>query len=181
MNNEVFSLDDAIENKPAGEVKNYHEPGIYENVVITDVKVPEVQGDKKPYIILHTKCAEGYGRSRKMYLTAAAWPYSARQIVSLIQATTGKSEADAKAAVPKGNAQALAAGLSALILDKPVRGLFYGERRNGRVYTELMYVESMKTPRNQSKLKFDAAKHIKDNDAPVAPVVAEGKTDDLPF
>lgn len=198
-----FSLNDAEDNKvskPRDPNTSYNAPGIYDNVVITDIKVDTTPG-RNHYIVPLTKSPEGLGRSRKMYLntdvkegkTTSAWKITARQIVEIIKATNNFDDTQAKNSLGNLNlaadgvninAEELAAKLSAVIVGKPFRAVFHGEQRTNaegvtRVYTEMMYVESMNVPKAESKLKFDATIHIKT--VSVNTTTATATTGDLPF
>jgi hypothetical protein len=197
-----FSLNDAEDNKvskPRDPNTSYNAPGIYDNVVITDIKVDTTPG-RNHYIVPLTKSPEGLGRSRKMYLntdvkegkTTSAWKITARQIVEIIKATNNMDDAQAKNSLGNLtlsadgvniNAEELAAKLSAVIVGKPFRAVFHGEQRTNaegitRVYTEMMYVESMTVAKEQSKLKFDPAIHIKNVNVNATTATQAG---DLPF
>jgi hypothetical protein len=198
-----FSLNDAEDNKvskPRDPNTLYNAPGIYDNVVITDIKVDTTPG-RNHYIVPLTKSPEGLGRSRKMYLntdvkegkTTSAWKITARQIVEIIKASNNWDDTQAKNSLGNLNlsadgvninAEELAAKLSAVIVGKPFRAVFHGEQRTNaegvtRVYTEMMYVESMNVPKAESKLKFDPAIHVKT--VSVNTTTATATTGDLPF
>ena len=198
-----FSLNDAEDNKvskPRDPNTSYNAPGIYDNVVITDIKVDTTPG-RNHYIVPLTKSPEGLGRSRKMYLntdikegkTTSAWKITARQIVEIIKASNNWDDTQAKNSLGNLNlaadgvninAEELAAKLSAVIVGKPFRAVFHGEQRTNaegvtRVYTEMMYVESMNVPKAESKLKFDPTIHVKTVSVNTTPATAT--TGDLPF
>lgn len=201
-----FSLNDAEDNKvskPRDPNTSYNAPGIYDNVVITDIKVDTPDG-RNHYIVPLTKSPEGLGRSRKMYLntdvkegkTTSAWKITARQIVEIIKAANNWDDTQAKNSLGNLNlaadgvninAEELAAKLSAVIVGKPFRAVFHGEKRTNaegitRVYTEMMYVENMNVPKAESKLKFDAAIHIKNvNINTTATTATATGSNDLPF
>jgi hypothetical protein len=201
-----FSLNDAEDNKvskPRDPNTSYNAPGIYDNVVITDIKVDTPDG-RNHYIVPLTKSPEGLGRSRKMYLntdvkegkTTSAWKITARQIVEIIKAANNWDDTQAKNSLGNLNlaadgvninAEELAAKLSAVIVGKPFRAVFHGEQRTNaegvtRVYTEMMYVESMNVPKAESKLKFDPTIHIKNvNVNTTATTATTAGANDLPF
>lgn len=173
-------------------VSNYQEPGIFDNVKISDIKLGETSVNKVSYIELHTVGDKGaLGKSNKMFLSTdvkegkkmSAWSITARNLVDLISITNNTSEEEAKGAI-KGveSKEQLVSKLSAILVGKPFRAKFKGEiSEKGLTFATLDSIESMSTPKEQSRLRFnpdrDIKKHVNANPAPQQGAVAS----DLPF
>lgn len=187
-----FNLNDAPEktNNTNYEKKAYQQPGIYDNVKITEVVLGKSSLRSIPYMQLKTVGPNGeLGRSNNMWLSTtvgknldgspkktSGWGVTARNLIEMIVATHNISHEEARAIqlVPdnENNTEKLHALLvnkvSALLIGKPFRGKFKGEQGKpredgtpGLIYTTLDLVESMNIPASESKLRFDPAKDIK--------------------
>lgn len=173
-------------------VSNYQEPGIFENVKISDIKIGETNLNKVTYMELHTVGEKGaLGKSNKMFLSTdvkpgkkmSAWSITARNIVDLITVTNNISEEEAKGSI-KGidNKEQLVAKLSAILVGKPFRAKFKGEvSEKGLTFATLDSVESMSIAKDQSKLRFNPDRDIKKAVAVPAQGNAPQASADLPF
>lgn len=183
----MFDLSKASD-KFVGSGKVYQQPGISEDVIITSIKNDaSAKGNK--YIQMETKGAnDELGRTPQMYLTDAAFPMTARNLVDLLIATNNVSEDEAKEMVKVDNEVTLVNKLSALLVGKKFRAKFKGEQSStGTVFAQLGGSESMRVPKESSKLFFNPVKDIKKYEGTLQPRVAQmepataDKNDDLPF
>lgn len=132
----------------------------------------------------------------------SGWGVTARNIIMILEATHNITRDEAKAIqlVPENpvdeNGKAkyakeqihnmLATKLSTLLVGRPFRAKFKGEQSKprpdgtpGLIFSTMDLVESMNVPKEQSFLRFDAARDIKLYEN--APVNAGVANDDLPF
>ena len=180
-----FDLNQASE-KLQGTGKTYQKPGIYENVVIDTITNGESQKGNK-YIQMTTVGAKGeIGRSPQMYLTEAAWPMTARNLIDLIMSTNNVTEDEAKSMIKVENETQLAAKLSAILIGKKFRAKFKGEQSStGTIFAQLGGSESMKIAAEDSKLFFNEMKDIKKYEGTLqvkeATMKPQEASNDLPF
>jgi hypothetical protein len=110
----------------------------------------------------------------------SAWAITARNLVDLIVATHGVSEAEAKGMIKVENEQQLINKVSALLVGKPFRAKFKGEEgAKGGVFASLALVESMKV--SPTTLKFNPEKDIKKYTGPAVTTSAPAVDANLPF
>ncbi len=183
----MLDLNDAKEEGTLNENK-YQEVGVWDNIRINTIMSGKSFTKQTPFIRIGTEGPNGeLCESGDMYVstdvkegsTLSAWSVTARKLVNLIMAVTGKSEDEAKAACKAADADDLAKKLSAILVGKPFRGVFYGEEIQGKegknnwvkayfaingtnkVKASTNYAaESMKVAKSASKLKFDESKHV---------------------
>jgi len=158
----------------------YQKPGIYDNVVITDIILGKSSWKGSPFIQMNTKNENGdVGRSSKMYLNTvpsegkekSAWDVTSKNIIELVVATNNISNKEAEeiqlvttqSESQDAQYEDLVKNLKNLLLNKPFRGKFKGEqtKENGLIYSSLDKAESMNVPKLTSSLRFDETKDIK--------------------
>ena len=184
-----FNLNEASEKNTI----DYQKPGIYDNVIITEVVAEKSSVKAVPYLKLVTKGTNGeVGSSARMFLSTvvgegkktSAWAITARHLVDLLKATNNVDEATAKSMINVENEQQLISKVSALLVGKPFRAKFKGEEgQKGGIFAVLSLVESMQVDKAASSLKFSIEKDIKKYEGPKtteAPTSAAVNSD-LPF
>jgi len=152
----------------------YQKPGIYDNVVITEVVLGKSSHKGSPFIQLKTLGQNGeVGKSSPMYLSTTvgenkkmtAWDMTKRNISDLILATNdiSKQEVESIEFVPMNTTATLqeqhemvAQKVSTLLVGKPFRAKFKGEQaQSGTIFATLDRVESMQVPKVATGLRFD--------------------------
>lgn len=163
-----FNLNSASENKSNG--KSYQEVGVFDNVKITAIN-SAINSNGNKYIQMETVNEKGeVGRTPQMYVTEKAWPITARSLVNLTMAINDVSEEEAKKDSNFSTLEQLTSKLSALLVGKPFRAKFKGEESSrGTIIAQLdtrYGIESMKVPKEQSKLTFNEERDIRKYVAP---------------
>lgn len=180
-----FDLSAASEKKVV-ENKKYQQVGIYDNVVISSFELKQ-SSTGKDFLSFNTLGANGeIGKSSSLWLTEAAWPVTARTLVDLLVATNGVTDDEAKVMIAVATPQELLAKVTALLVGKKLRAVFHGEESSkGNVIAVYKGCESMKVPSAETKLYFNASKHIKPYQGTIqktAEITAKSdETSDLPF
>lgn len=181
----MFNLNEATDKKTA----TYQQPGISDNVVVTEVLLEKSNVKQSPYLRLVTKGENGeQGTSGRMYLSTnvadgkriSAWAITARNLVDLIMATHNVDEATAKTYINDvASEQALVNKISALLVGKPFRAKFKGEEgQKGGIFATLAQVESMGV--TSTKMRFNADKDIKKYTGP-QDAATSTPVEELPF
>lgn len=185
----MFDLSQASEGNVSS---NYQKPGIYDNVVISEVVLEETSRQKVPYLRLVTKDTDGaIGSSVKMFLgtetkegkQTSGFAITARNIVDLIIATHNIEEAAAKAMIKVATPQELVDKTAALLVGKPFRCKFKGTyTAKNNIYAEIGQVESMRI--ETTRMNYKEARDIKPYQGPVVVNTTEsiaGPASDMPF
>jgi hypothetical protein len=159
----------------------YQKPGVYDNVVVTEVVLGKSSFKKTTYIELKTLGQNGeVGKSNKMYLstvpsgtnTVAAWDITKRNIGDIVLATNNltKQEVGEIELVPSNTTadieeqyNMLAKKVASLVVGKPFRAKFKGEqnKEGGIIFSTLDKVEHMNVPKAASGLRFNEQYDIK--------------------
>lgn len=158
---------------------SYQNPGIYENVKIVEIVFGKSSIKQTPFIQLITSGTNGeIGKSSRMYLSSTAsegkeqtaWTVTASTLMRIIGATNNMTQDELKniefapnVSDPEEAYKILIQKLSTYLIGKPFRAKFKGEqtKENGLVYAVLNSTESMLIPKENSRLKYDAASDIK--------------------
>jgi hypothetical protein len=185
-----------------GYISKYQEPGVEDNVKISEVLLEVSSKKAVPFLRLKTVNPAGaVGSSAKMFLSTtpsegkeiAAFDITARNIVDLIMATHNVDEDTAKGMI--GPAQKITSNeqlrdkVAAILVGKPFRAKFKGEiTSKGNTFAVMGPVESMRV--ENTRMKFNPDRDIK----PYVPytggtstgstnafVTSETKGDDFPF
>lgn len=169
----------------------YQQPGIYDNVVISEVVLEKTTKNDVPYMKFITKGPNGeIGNSPKMFLSTdvkegkktSGWGVTARNLVDWIKATYNVDEDTAKTKITNINSQEqLIQTVSALLVGKPARVKFKGvTSTKGTIFAEVGQVESMRvTP---TAMRYDASRDIKAYEGTTSTTVSNvPDMDALPF
>lgn len=186
-----FDLKDAAPEQPKSQ---WQKPGIYENISISKVNLGTASTGSQ-YLQFETVAEDGVvGKSPQMYLNnvkngdkPTAWSITARNLKSYISSTHNVSTEDAEAMIQGiTSVESLQTKVAALLVGRKFRAKFNGvQTSKGATIAELSGSESMRTPLDETKLKYDSVKDFKAYQGTVQtsqPVMkATANVDDLPF
>lgn len=167
----MFDLKDAPEANALPEI-SYQKPGIYDNVVISEVVLEQTNANHIPYMRVITQGTNGeQGSGPRMFLSTdvkpgkktSGWGVTARNLTDWLMATHNVEEAEAKTMITGvASNEALVTKVSALLVGRKFRAKFKGETsQKGNIYAMLAQAESMKVPSESTKLKYSETYDIK--------------------
>jgi len=182
----MFNLNEA---SAANTGSTYQQPGIHENVMISEVVLEKTTKNDVPYMKFITKGPNGeIGNSPKMFLSTevkegkktSGWGVTARNLVDWIKATYNVDEDTAKSKITNVNShEQLVQVVSALLVGKPARVKFKGVTSSkGSIFAEVGQVESLRV--NPTAMRYDPSRDIKAYDGVTTtanPIAIDG----LPF
>lgn len=160
----------------------YQKAGVSEKVTITEVIL-----NSNNTLTLKTINEDGQiGSSKRLSLntvisegkTMCAWDVSAKYLLNIIQATTGKKVVEAKKVLDAQSIDELVSKLTNELIGKSGRGLFsQREYETGKFAIELYRMEQL----GGTYLSYDPTNTSLNKRLPSSVTISDGKTNDLPF